>query len=122
VLAVAGELNACGIMCHMIDPETTRLVAHVLLDAASVQSADQADDDQRDDMYGLAIDRLAEVEAVRVTQDDETGRVSVDIRRLTTASLVLINGLLDGWAAAAGVDRDQLIAELRGIVDEQVTE
>lgn len=106
----------------MIDPETTRLTAQVLLDAAAVQSARDLSDDQRDDMYGLAVDRLADVQAVRVTVDDETGRGTVDIRRLVTASLVLVNGLLDGWAASAEVDRDQLVAEMRRIVDENVTD
>lgn len=106
----------------MIDPQGTRLAAAVLLDAASVQSDDRADADQRDDMYGIVVDRLREIEAVRVTQDDESGKVSVDIRRLLTAAMVLINGCLDGWAAAAHVDRDELIAEMRRIVDENVTE
>lgn len=107
---------------RMIDPETTRLAAHVLLDAASVQSDDQADDDERDEMYGLAVDRLADIDAIRVTQNDESGKITVDIRRLATASLVLVNGLLDGWASTAGVDRDHLIAEMRRIVDENVNE
>jgi hypothetical protein len=29
---------------------------------------------------------------------------------------------LDGWAACAGVDRDELIAQVRGIVDEHLVD
>lgn len=106
----------------MIDPETTRFAAHVLLDAVSVHGEIDADEDQLDEMRGLSVDRLAEIDAVRVTQDDETGKVTVDIRRLLTASLVVIHAALTGWAACRDVDRDQLITEMRAIVDESIVE
>jgi hypothetical protein len=33
----------------------------------------------------------------------------------------VIVACLDGWAACAGVDRDELITEVRAIVDEHLT-
>ena len=71
-------------------------------------------------MTGLALDRLQEVGSIRLTQDDETGRMTLDIRAAGTGIIAVIQVLLQGWATCAGVDRDELINEARRIVDEEL--
>lgn len=73
-------------------------------------------------MTDLALQRLAKVGAIRVTQDDETGQISLDIARAQTGILAVIVACLDGWAACSRVDRDTLIAEVRTIIDTHLTE
>ena len=67
------------------------------------------------------MERLADIKAIRLTEDDETGRRTLDTRRLNSAILVLVNGLLDLLVSSSGVDRDELITEMRRFVDENVT-
>lgn len=107
----------------MIDPETTRQAAHVFLDAVTVHQGDeQADDDTRDDMMGLALDRLGEVRAVRPVVDESGQITGVDIRRLTTAAGLVIHALVRGWARETGADPDELIAHVRGVIDEALAD
>lgn len=107
----------------MLDPEASRQTAHIFLDAAAVHHhGDQTDDDARDTMTDLALQRLAEVGSIRITQDDETGRIALDIARAQTGILAVIIACLNGWAACSGLDRDELIAEVRTIVDTHLTE
>jgi hypothetical protein len=101
----------------MKDPETTRLVAHVLLDGVAVHNDPNLSEDDSDEMRNIAIDRLAEVEAVRVTQNDETGRLQVDIVRLATAAMLVVKVALESCAEATGQDRDVLIAGYRAEID-----
>ena len=65
----------------------------------------------------MALERLPEVGAIRLTQDEETGAITLDIARAGTGILAVIIACLDGWAGCSGVDRDELISEVRGIVD-----
>ena len=78
--------------------------------------------DSRDEMTGLALQRLTDVGAILLTQDDETGQVTLDIARAGTGIIAVIVACLDGWAACVGVDRDELIAEVRTIVDLHLTD
>lgn len=105
----------------MLDPEASRQTAHIFLDAVSIHHPhEQADHDARDDMTGLALERLQDVGSIQVTLDDETGRVALDIRAAGTGIITVIQILLQGWATCAGVDRDVLINEARRIVDEEL--
>ena len=107
----------------MLDPEASRQTAHIFLDAVAVHHrGDPTDDDARDDMTDLALQRLRGVGSIRLTQDDETGRVTLDIARAQTGILAVIIACLDGWAACSGVDRDELISEVRSIVDTHLTD
>jgi hypothetical protein len=102
----------------MLDAEASRQTAHIFLDAAAIHNRhDLTDLEARDDMTGLAFERLAEVGSILITQDDETGRVTLDIARAGTGIVAVIIACLDGWAACAGEDRDALISEVRRIVD-----
>lgn len=60
--------------------------------------------------------------SIRVMQDDETGAISLDIARAQTNMLAVITARLDGWAGCSGVDRDELIVEVRSIIDAHLTE
>jgi hypothetical protein len=106
----------------MIDPESTRQAAHVLLDAVSVHQDDAPGHDTRDDMMGIALERLGEIGAVRPMVDDNGTITGADIRRLTTAAGLVIHAMLRGWAASAKVDPDELLAEVRLIVDESISD
>ena len=108
-------------MLPMIDPEASRQTAHIFLDAASTQVRDgSATDDERDDMVALALERLRDVGAIELEQVD--GGLTLDIRRLQTGVLAVIVALLRGWSSCAGVDEDELIVEVRRIIDEHLTE
>lgn len=102
----------------MLDSEASRQTAHIFLDAAAIHHrGDSTDDGARDEMTGLALQRLTEVGSILVTMNDETGTVVLDIARAQTGILAVIIACLDGWAGCAGVDRDELIAEVRTIID-----
>ena len=107
----------------MIDPEASRRTAHLFLDAAAVQHQDDDTNfDERDDMVALILERpLAEAGAIQLEQDDD-GHITVDIRRLQTGVLAVITALLEGWASCAQVDRDLIIADVRRIIDEHITD
>jgi hypothetical protein len=112
-----------GSVAEMLDPEASRQTAHIFLDAAAVHHRDDPTaDDVRDEMTGLAFERLTEVGSIRLTQDDETGAMTLDIARAGTGILAVIIACLDGWAACSGVDRDELIIEVRRIVDANLVE
>jgi len=107
----------------MLDPEASRQTAHIFLDAAAVHHrSDPTDDATRDAMTDLALQRLADAGSIRLAQDDETGRITLDIARAQTGILAVIIACLDGWAACSGQDRDALIAEVRTIIDTHLTE
>lgn len=105
----------------MNDPEASRQTAHVFLDAVAVHNrTDPTDHDTRDEMRALAIQRLNDVGSIRVTQDDETGRITMDIGPATTGIIAVMIAFLEGWAACSGIDRDQLISEVRSIIDLEI--
>jgi len=107
----------------MLDPEASRQTAHIFLDAAAVHHrGDPTDHDSRDDMTALALQRLVEVGSIRITQDGESGPITLDIARAQTGIVAVIIACLDGWAACRGVDRDELIAEVRTMVDTHLTD
>lgn len=101
----------------MNDPDTTRLVAHVLLDGVAVHNDPTLSEDDSDEMRNVAIDRLGDIEAVRVTESEETGRMQVDISRLSTAAMLVVKVALESLEEATGRDRDMLIAEFRAEID-----
>jgi hypothetical protein len=105
----------------MHDAEASRQTAHIFLDAASVQFHD-GDDDERDDMRGLALRRLQEVGSIQILRDDETGALSLDIRAAQTGIVAVILACLHGWAASSGADLDALITEVRNIIDAELTD
>lgn len=106
----------------MLDPEASRQTAHIFLDAAGLHRHDEpADFDQRDEMTALALARLPEVGSIILTQDDDTGAITLDIARAATGIITVIIAALQGWATCAGVDRDVIIGEIRRIVDEELT-
>lgn len=114
-----------GNVAHMLDAEASRQTAHIFLDAVAVhdRASDQpTDHDARDDMTNLALQRLTEVGSIRLEQDDETGRITLDIARAGTGIIAVIVACLDGWAACARMDRDELIANVRTIIDENVVD
>lgn len=105
----------------MLDAEASRQTAHIFLDAAAVHHLDDATDfATRDDMTELALRRLREVGSILLTQDDETGRVSLDITRAQTGILAVIVACVEGWANCAGVDPDEIITEVRRIIDAEL--
>jgi len=107
----------------MLDAEASRQTAHIFLDAVAVHHrGDSTDGDARDEMTALALQRLTEAGSILITQDEETGRFTLDIARAQTGILAVIIACLDGWAACSGVDRDELIAEVRRIVDTHLTD
>lgn len=109
----------------MLDPEASRQTAHIFLDAVAVHDRGSdlpIDHDARDDMTDLALQRLTEVGSIRLKQDDETGRITLDIARAGTGIIALIIACLDGWAACAGIDRDELIAEVRTLIDDNLVD
>jgi hypothetical protein len=107
----------------VLDPRASRETAHIFLDAVAVNNRrDPTDGATRDNMTALALQRLTEVGSILLTQDDETGRISLDISRAQTGIIAVIIACLDGWAACSGVDRDQLIAEVRNIIDNSLTD
>jgi hypothetical protein len=107
----------------MLDAEASRQTAHIFLDVAAIHDrGDLSDMDSRDQMTGLAFQRLQEVGAILLTQDDDTGQITLDIARAGTGIISVIVACLDGWAGCAGVDRDELIAEVRTIVDKHLTD
>jgi hypothetical protein len=107
----------------MLDPEASRQTAHIFLDAAAVHHGDDPTaDDVRDEMTALALQRISEVGSIRLMRDDETGAVTLDIARAGTGILAVIIACLDGWAGCSGVDRDELISEVRRIVDANLVE
>lgn len=73
-------------------------------------------------MTALAMQRLTEVGSILLTQDADTGRITLDISRAQTGIIAVIIACLDGWAACSGIDRDQLIAEVRNIIDNSLTD
>ena len=106
----------------MLDPEASRQTAHIFLDAVAVNNRrDPTDHAAREDMTALALQRLTEVGSILLLQDDETGRISLDISRAQTGIIAVIIACLDGWAACSGVDRDDLINEVRVIIDTELT-
>ena len=103
----------------MRDPEASRLTAHVFLDAAAVHDHDDLSNaDVRDDMTELAMQRLAEIGSIEILQDEDTGRISLDFARAGTGIIAVIVTCLQGWATSAGLDRDQVISTVRGIIDD----
>ncbi len=107
----------------MLDPEASRQTAHIFLDAVAVNNRhDPTDDATRDDMTALAMQRLTKVGSILLLQDDETGQITLDISRAQTGIIAVIIACLDGWAACSGVDRDQLITEVRNIIDAALTD
>lgn len=47
---------------------------------------------------------------------------TLDIARAGTGIIAVIRGCLDGWAACAGMDRDELIADVRTMIDENLVD
>ncbi|RIX28159.1 hypothetical protein [Amnibacterium setariae] len=104
-------------------PEAGRAAGHVLLDVASAWDAD-ASDEQNFETANLAVERLLELDAVRVDveiaesedeADDEIS-VSVDVSDLIGPSALLLHRALE-LLAERGLDRADAIAQLREGVD-----
>jgi len=72
---------------------------------------DLTDFTTRDDLTELALRPLREVGSILLTQDDETGRVSLDIARAQTGIIAVTVACVEGWASCAGVDPDEIITE-----------
>lgn len=84
--------------------------------------SDATDDDARDDMTGLVLERLAEVGSIQILQDDETGKLTLDFRAAGSGIIAVMIAFLDGWASSSGADRDFLISEVRDIIDQHSVE
>ena len=104
-------------------PEVGRAAGHVLLDAASAWD-DDVDDEQNLDAANLAVERLLELDAVRVDvevdesedgADDEIS-VSVDLADVVGPSALVLRGAL-ALLEERGLDRADAIVLLRERLD-----
>jgi hypothetical protein len=106
-----------------LEAEASRQTAHIFLDVAAIHDGEDVSDlEARDAMTGVALQRLLDVGSILLTQDDDTGQITLDIARAGTGIVAVIVACLDGWAASAGVNRSELIAEVRTIVDQHLVE
>ncbi|MCU1624100.1 MAG: hypothetical protein JWL79_2945 [Frankiales bacterium] len=118
-----GHARAVDSVTTMLNPEASRQTAHIFLDAVAVHNRNDAtDDDARDEMTGLVLDRLREVGSIQILQDDETGNLTLDFRAAGSGIIAVMVALLDGWVGSSGVDRDVLVSEVRDIIDEHLVE
>ena len=94
-------------------PEPGRQAGHVILDALSVFSPDDATSAAVD----LALARLTEVGALTATIDDDDV-VTVDASDLVASVLVLMTRLITENQLLRGIGDEEIIVELRELLDE----
>jgi hypothetical protein len=100
----------------MASTETGRLAAHVLLDAVSTFDS-SAPEKESGRILDLAVARLAEVDCVTATYDDETDTATVDASDLVGGTVVLINALVERIAAELGLERAVVVSQTREALD-----
>lgn len=89
-------------------------MAQVLLDFVTGWD-DDAPDELYETVHAEGLRRLHEVDAISVTQDDETGVVKVDIGPLLHTAAAMIYYLQRRLANVTGMSREEISMELREI-------
>jgi hypothetical protein len=94
-------------------PEPGRQVAFVLADALTTWD-DSVDEERNNEAVNLAWQRLNEIDgAVTATLDDATGEVTISLSNVLGGALVAMNWLLALAEASTGLDRLEVIANMR---------
>lgn len=96
--------------------EQARQAMHVLLDMVASQDLD-ATEEENETAARTAFQRLHEVEAIRVSYDDETGTTVIDPTPLVTAAGMAVDTLLRQLANKIGHDRLAILNVLREHLD-----
>lgn len=96
--------------------ETSRLSAHVLLDALS--AFDDATNPDPDPAIRLALRRLEEIDAVTLLYDDETDTRTVDLQPVLHAALELLSAAITmHLRAVPNLNGLTVIERLRAVID-----
>ncbi|HEY8319235.1 MAG TPA: hypothetical protein VIG76_10420 [Amnibacterium sp.] len=99
----------------MAIPEVGRLFGHVLLDAVAAWD-DEADEALNERTLNLALARLDEIEAIRVTLDDQD-TATVDASDVLGPAVMLLLQAVR-LASLRGPAREVVIADLRRDLDD----
>jgi hypothetical protein len=97
-------------------PEAGRLSAHVLLDAVSTYEHN-APEDLNASAMNLALRRLNEIDGVLKATMSEEDTLSLDASNLLGGAIVTLSWLIEQLAAARGVERLAVVAQVREFLD-----